>query len=119
MEIRNSIDELRDCYGILTTKEKGKIYFNGVWRILAQRLSSGDDEIYKKVSMLMEDVEKNYSSYVEEDNRVVIEAPRHLLVFYPSEIIKLAQSDEELYIKGLKRGKSELRYRANEQRCAR
>lgn len=64
----------------------------------------------------MRDVEES-SKYVKTDDRIIIKESRHILVFYPQEITRLVlKHDESLYITALKRGKSELRYRANEKR---
>jgi len=53
------------------------------------------------------------------NDKVFINTPKCLLVLYPDEIQKLLFNDMDLYEKAIKRGKSELRYRAVERRCGR
>ena len=113
--MKNSIEELKNSFGILTTWENGTPYFSGVTKVLLAKLN-GDDNIYREVSLLMRDIEDNKDKYITKDERIIIQAPKHILVLYPSEIQRAILRDEELYIKALRRGKSELRYRANEKR---
>lgn len=55
--------------------------------------------------------------YIDEDRqRLLIQGDRQLLVLYPGEVIQAVLSDEELYIKANKRGKSEIRTQKNEYR---
>jgi len=51
------------------------------------------------------------------NDKVFVNTTKCLLVLYPNEIQKLLFQDLELYEKAIKRGKSELRYRAVERRC--
>jgi hypothetical protein len=51
------------------------------------------------------------------NNKVFVNTTKCLLVLYPNEIQKLLFQDLELYEKAIKRGKSEMRYRAVERRC--
>jgi hypothetical protein len=53
------------------------------------------------------------------EDKIIIILHKHIAVLYPSEIQKLLLNDEELYIKAMKRGKSEKRYQANENRESR
>ena len=50
------------------------------------------------------------------EDKIIVPLHKHIAVLYPSEIQKLLLNDEELYIKAMKRGKSEKRYDANEKR---
>ncbi len=111
----NSIEILESRYRVLTTWEGDAPYFSGVWKWLGES-ARGNKEPYMEISQFMKDIEENRNRYKSTDRRIIIESTRQILVFYPDEIKKLALTDEELYIKALKRGKSELRYRANERR---
>lgn len=51
-----------------------------------------------------------------DDEKIIVPLHKHIAVLYPAEIQKLLLKDEELYIKAMKRGKSEKRYQANEYR---
>lgn len=48
--------------------------------------------------------------------RIVIQLHKHIAVLYDYEIQKLLFSNLELYMLAMKRGKSEKRYQANENR---
>jgi hypothetical protein len=50
------------------------------------------------------------------EEKIILSFSKHIAVLYPSEIQKLLLTDDELYIKAMKRGKSEKRYQANEKR---
>ena len=41
---------------------------------------------------------------------------RQIIVLYPAEVRGLLKGDPDLYMRALKRGKSELRYQVNERR---
>lgn len=53
------------------------------------------------------------------EEKIIIPLHKHMAVLYPSEIQKLLLKDDELYIKVIKRGKSERRIQANENRMNR
>lgn len=113
--MRNPVGLLDETFGIQTTWKNGIPYFSMVGRVLAEELQ-GNHGAYAEVSTLMREVEANKNKYNQTDDRILIKSPKQLLVFYPDEIRRLALKDEALYIKALKRGKSELRYQANERR---
>lgn len=50
------------------------------------------------------------------DNAIMLTSTKALYVIYPSELRQLIMNNEEMLYKSLKRGKSEMRYRANERR---
>ena len=50
------------------------------------------------------------------DNAILLHSVKAIYVLYPQELKRLLMNDEELLCKSLQRGKSELRYRANERR---
>lgn len=112
---RSNFERLRDEYGVLACKENERVYFNGLLGI-SKQIMQGNTTLRDEIYPLLEDVERNYDKYVQRDNRIVVELPRHTLVLYPNEIMQLALTDEGLYLKALQRGKSELRYRAYENR---
>lgn len=112
---KNNFERLQDEYGVLAHKENGRVYFSGLLGI-SKRIMQGNTALHDEIYPMLEDVERNYDKYVQRDNRIVVELPRHTLVLYPNEVMRLALTDEKLYLRALQRGKSELRYRAYENR---
>ena len=105
-----AVKELYEKYGIKTTKDpSGWASFSGVGKSL-------QSDTWQEVRQLMKDAEKEITG-IQTNERIVVEFPRHIVVLYPPELKKLLERDIELYEKALKRGKSELRYRANEKRA--
>ena len=111
----NSIKELQDKFGILTTWQDNRPYFSGVYKHLIAKHTGGVDN-YAEISRLMKDVEENWKLYQSKDDRIIVKLPKQLLILYPSEILKCVVADSDTYEKALKRGKSEARYRAQERR---
>lgn len=111
----NSIERLQDEFGILVTWKDNRPYFSGVGKHLIAEHACGAN-IYAEISALMKDVEDNWKTYQQKDERIVVKLPRQILVLYPSEILKCVVNNEDIYTRALKRGKSESRYIAQERR---
>ena len=112
----NSARVLNDRYGIGARLENGCVFFSGVGKCLSS--VTGNEAAFREVHQLMVDVEENCRKYLQQDERIIVDGDRQIIVLYPGEVRRLLQRDPDLYMKALKRGKSELRYRQNERRTA-
>ena len=111
----NSATVLYDKYGIRSELDSsGHVWFSRVGRYLGA--VSGNDASWREVRQLMMDVEQNGKKQLQHDDRVIVTGDRQVLVLYPKEIRTVLQKDPDMYMKALKRGKSEIRYQANERR---
>lgn len=59
---------------------------------------------------------KDIAEIREQDNAIMLTSTKALYIVYPQELRQLIMGNEEILYKSLKRGKSEMRYRANERR---
>lgn len=108
----SSADELYDKYGIVSEMDgSGRIRFSGIGC-----LPASNESAWQEVQRLMIDVEQNGRKYLQQDDRVIITGERQMLILFPGEIRNLLKHDLDLYVKALKRGKSEKRLRASEKR---
>ena len=71
------------------------------------------------ISSILERCVSEIKTTQEKNRTDQIIVPLHTVVLYPSEIQKLLTTDMDLYMKAVKRGKSEKRYQANEHRESR
>lgn len=113
----NSVTRLFNEYGITAKLDSsGRVWFGNVGKSLGA--ASGDDAAWQAIRLLMMDVEEHAVQYLMKDSRVIVKAQRQMVVLFPSEILKLLQTDSELYARSLQRGKSEKRIQTNERRRA-
>ena len=109
----NAAQILYDQFGITTELDSsGRVWFSGLmrWTHLAR---GGDMSAWQEIGRLMDEVEKKH---LRRDDRIIVVVDRQTLVLRPEEIPKLLERDPDLYVKALKRGKSEKRMQANERR---
>ena len=111
----NSAELLYNRYRVTANLDSsGKVFFAGVGRCLSS--VTGDEAAYKEIRQLMIDVEENAKNYLQKDDRIIVTGERQIIVLYPAEVRGLLKGDPDLYMRALKRGKSELRYQVNERR---
>lgn len=111
----NSIETLYNKYKVRTEIDSlGTVWFSGLGRWTS--LYMGDSSAWEEISLLMADAEQHAKEYLKKDDRIIITGQRQVLVLRPDEVRSLLTHDPNLYVKALKRGKSEKRRLANERR---
>lgn len=112
----NSAQLLYDRYGIVSHLDSsGRVWFSNM-KIGFSLPVCGDCSVYEEIRGLVIDIEQNAKKYLRCDDRIIVRGERQVLVLHPGEVRTLLQSDPDLWMKALKRGKSEKRIQANEKR---
>lgn len=109
----NAAQILYDQFGItIKMDSSGREIVCGLGR-WTHLLRGGDTSAWQEIGRLLDEVEKKH---LRRDDRIIVVVDRQTLVLRPEEIPKLLERDPDLYVKALKRGKSEKRMQANERR---
>ncbi len=111
----NSVEVLQNEYGVTTVWKDNRPHFTTPSKELISTVCGGEPD--NRLWALMRDIDTNWKRYKPpEDKRIIVDLPRQKLVLTREEILKCVSANEEIYMEALKRGKSELRYLANERR---